>query len=167
MILPVLKYPDPRLAQKSVEVKEITPEIRQLVDDMVETMYARDGVGLAAPQVGEQIRLVVMDSSGPAARENLIVLINPKLFLSGPEVESEEGCLSVPDFRETVYRCSEAKVKALDIDGKPVELSLSDYEAIIVQHECDHLEGRLFIDHISRLKRMVYDRKLAKKKAKR
>lgn len=163
MILPVLQYPDPRLARVSEEVKEFTPELRELVDDMVETMYARDGIGLAAPQIGEAIRLVVMDVSGPDKREDLRVLINPRLTLSGDEVESEEGCLSVGDYRACVQRREFAKVEAVDLDGNPVVFDADGMLAICAQHECDHLDGVLFIDHISRLKRSMYDRKISKK----
>lgn len=163
MILPVLQYPDPRLERISQDVKEITPELRELVDDMIETMYARDGIGLAAPQIGEAIRLVVIDISGPDKREDLRVLVNPKLTLSGDEVESEEGCLSVGDFRSCVMRREFAKIEATDLDGKPVVIDADGMLAICAQHECDHLDGVLFIDHISRLKRSMLDRKIKKK----
>ena len=163
MILPVLQYPDPRLSRVSVPVQEITPELRELVDNMVETMYARDGIGLAAPQVGEAIRLVVIDVSGPEKREALRVLVNPVLTLSGPEIESDEGCLSVADYRANVSRYSQAHVEATDLDGNAVSFDADDVLSICLQHECDHLDGVLFIDHISRLKRNMYDRKIQKK----
>lgn len=163
MILPVLQYPDPRLSRVSVPVREITPELRELVDNMVETMYARDGIGLAAPQIGEAVRLVVIDVSGPEKREALRVLVNPVLTLSGSEVESEEGCLSVADYRANVSRYSQAHVEAMDLDGNTVSFDADDLLAICLQHECDHLDGVLFIDHISRLKRSMYDRKIQKK----
>lgn len=163
MILPVLQYPDPRLARVSEPIKEITPEIRELAANMVETMYAREGIGLAAPQVGEAIRLVVIDVSGPDKREDLRILVNPVLTLSGYEVDSEEGCLSVSDYRSSICRASEAHVEATDLDGNPVSFDASDILAICAQHECDHLDGVLFIDHISRLKRQMFDRKIQKK----
>lgn len=163
MILPVLQYPDPRLLRKSEPIKEITPEIRQLAADMAETMYARDGVGLAAPQVGEAIRLVVIDVSGPDKREDLRVLVNPVLTLSGADMISEEGCLSVADYRSAVCRKEFARVEATDLDGNPVSFDADELLAVCVQHECDHLDGVLFIDHISRLKRTMLDRKLQKK----
>ncbi len=163
MILPVLQYPDPRLCRKSVPVTAVTPELRELAADMAETMYARDGIGLAAPQVGQAIRLVVVDVSGPEKREDLRILVNPVLTLSGPELESEEGCLSVPELRSTVCRAEKAHLEATDLDGNPVSLDADGLLAICLQHECDHLEGTLFIDHISRLKRMMYDRKMQKK----
>lgn len=163
MILPVLKYPDPRLARVCEEVKEITPQLRELVENMIETMYARDGIGLAAPQVGEAIRLVVIDISGPDKREDPRVLVNPRLTLSGDEVDSEEGCLSVADLRASVVRHEFARVEATDLDGNPVVFDADGILAICAQHECDHLDGVLFIDHISRLKRSMYDRKIKKK----
>lgn len=165
MIRPVLQYPDPRLAQTAEPVRDITPDIVELVEDMAETMYARDGIGLAAPQIGVPLRVVVMDVSGPEKREDLRVLINPELILSGDEIESEEGCLSVKDYRSAVCRKEQAHVKALDIEGNTVEFDAEELLAICIQHECDHLNGVLFIDHISRLKRTMLDRKLRKKGA--
>lgn len=163
MILPVLQYPDPRLKRAALPVAEITPDIRALAGDMAETMYARDGIGLAAPQVGVLARLVVMDISGPTARENLLTLINPLVVPLGPETESDEGCLSVPDFRALVSRPGLVRVEALDLDGNPFHFEAEGTLAVCVQHECDHLEGTLFIDRISRLKRGMYDRRIRKK----
>ena len=163
MILPVLKYPDLRLKRQCVPVKEVTPELRELVANMVETMYERDGIGLAAPQIGEAIRLVVIDTSGPEGRSDLMVLVNPVLELTGHKIDSEEGCLSVPDYRSEVIRSSTVRVQATDLDGNSVSFETDGLKAICLQHECDHLEGTLFIDHISRLKRMMFDRKIAKK----
>lgn len=163
MIRPVLQYPDPRLSRKAEPVPAITPELKELAADMVETMYARDGIGLAAPQVGENIRLVVMDVSGPEKREDLRVLVNPVLTLSGRDVDSEEGCLSVADYRSTVCRKEQAHVEATDLDGNHLSFDAEGLLAICVQHECDHLSGTLFIDHISRLKRTMFDRKIQKK----
>lgn len=162
MILPVLQYPDPRLARKAEVITEITPEIRELAENMVETMYARDGVGLAAPQVGASVRLIVMDVSGPEKREDLRVVVNPTLSLSGPEVDSEEGCLSVGTYRASVKRRQNVRVQGTDLDGNPVAFDGDDLLAICAQHECDHLDGKLFIDHISRLKRTMLDRKVNK-----
>ena len=163
MILPVLQYPDPRLARVAQPIAAITPEICELAKNMVETMYARDGIGLAAPQVGENLRLVVMDISGPEKREDLRILVNPVLTLSGDKVESEEGCLSVLDYSACVVRRERARVEATDLEGKPVVFEADGRLAICAQHECDHLEGLLFIDHISRLKRTMLDRKFLKK----
>lgn len=163
MILPVLQYPDPRLSRKAEPVGEITPEIRELVENMVETMYARDGIGLAAPQVGASLRLVVIDTSGPEKREALRVLINPVLTLSGDEVDSEEGCLSVDGYSAVVTRREKVHVEATDLDGNPVSFDADGRLAVCCQHECDHLDGVLFIDHISRLKRTMLDRKIQKR----
>lgn len=163
MIRPVLQYPDPRLNRKAEPVSAVTPEVRELAADMVETMYARDGIGLAAPQVGEAIRLVVMDVSGPEKREELRILVNPVLTVSGEDVDSEEGCLSVPEYRSTVRRKELVRIEATDLDGNPVSIEADGLLAICAQHECDHLNGTLFIDHISRLKRGMLDRKFQKK----
>jgi peptide deformylase len=163
MILPVLQYPDPRLKRAALPVAEITPDIRALAEDMSETMYARDGIGLAAPQVGTLLRLVVVDISGPGVREDLMILVNPVIFPLGPETESDEGCLSVPDFRALVSRPDRVRVEALDLDGNPFQFEADGTLAVCVQHECDHLDGTLFIDRISRLKRGMYDRRLRKK----
>ena len=169
MKLEILQYPDARLKQKATPVMDVTPEIRQLAADMAETMYEHGGVGLAASQVGRPVRLVVMDLSGPSERSALRVLVNPALepLPARPEdedevVETEEGCLSVPEYRSNVKRYARVRLKTLDLDGNLVEREASDLEAICLQHECDHLDGRLFIDHISRLKRGLYDRKRKK-----
>lgn len=162
MILPVLQYPDPRLQRVAVDVAEITPELQALIDNMVETMYARNGIGLAAPQIGQSIRLIVVDISGPEERSDLMVLINPRLTLIGSEVDSEEGCLSVPDYNACVVRSDKVQVEALDKEGKPLSFEADGMKAICLQHECDHLEGKLFIDKISRLKRSLYDKKISK-----
>ncbi len=166
MILPVLQYPDPRLARKSVDVTEVAPKLRELAADMIETMYARDGIGLAAPQVGEAIRLIVIDLSGPEKREAAQVFVNPRLTLGGKEIESEEGCLSVPDLRASLRRAETVQLTATDLDGKAIAVDADGMFAICLQHECDHLDGTLFIDHISRLKRMLYNKKIANKEKK-
>ncbi|MDR3073852.1 MAG: peptide deformylase [Deltaproteobacteria bacterium] len=162
MLREILTYPDPLLKRRAAPVSEITPEIRTLAADIAETMYASEGIGLAAPQVGEALRLVVADVSGPEARENLLVLVNPELELCGEEIESEEGCLSVEDYRAPVRRSSRVKVKALDLEGRPLAFEAEDLLAVCLQHECDHLDGKLFIDRISRLKRGLYDAKVRK-----
>lgn len=166
MILPVLQYPDPRLKQKCADIDEITPEIKELAENMFETMYARNGVGLAAPQVGVCLNLVVTDTSGPEARSKPRVFINPKLALDGEWVEGEEGCLSVSasTYRAMVKRRSKLRLKALDLEGNPIDEELEGLNAVCLQHECDHLDGILFIDHISRLKRSMFDKKIAKAK---
>jgi peptide deformylase len=165
MILPILQYPDPRLARKAVPVDGISPRIRELAADMAETMYAGDGIGLAAPQIGEALRLVVLDLSGPDRREDLRILVNPVLSLSGEELESDEGCLSVPDYSAKVARSEFAAVRAADLEGRPVAFDAAGRLAVCLQHECDHLDGILFIDRLSRLKRDMLDRRLKKKQA--
>lgn len=163
MIREVLTYPHPALKRKAESVAEITPEIRRLAADMAETMYEYDGIGLAAPQVGELVRLITVDISGPEARESLMTLVNPELELIGDyEVESEEGCLSVEDYRAPVTRSERVNLKATDLDGNPVAFEAEGLLAVCLQHECDHLDGKLFIDHISRLKRNLYDAKVRK-----
>ena len=162
MIREVLTYPHPLLKKKAESVTEITPELRELAKDMAETMYEYEGIGLAAPQVGESLRMVTVDITGPEERGDLRVLINPELEHVGEEVESEEGCLSVEDYRAPVTRAERVRVKALDLDGNPVEFEAEDILAICLQHECDHLDGKLFIDRISRLKRTMYDAKVKK-----
>ncbi len=163
MILPVLQYPDPRLKEKSMPVVDITDSIKELAANMVETMYARNGIGLAAPQVGELVRLIVVDVSGPEARNDLRIYLNPVLTFSGADVDYEEGCLSVKDYTATVTRYANVHLEATDLEGNHVTADAEGLLAICLQHECDHLDGKLFIDHISQLKRMMYDRKIKKK----
>lgn len=162
MLRKVRTYPDPVLAAKAAPVTEITDEIRALAADMIETMYADKGIGLAAPQIGESIRLITVDLSGPDKREDPHVFVNPVLSNLEGEVESEEGCLSVVGYRTTVTRAERLHLSATDLDGNPVEMDADDLMAICLQHEVDHLNGVLFIDKISKLKRTLYERKLKK-----
>ncbi len=162
MVLEVLKYPHPKLAQKAEPIGEITPEIRKLADDMAVTMYENQGIGLAANQVGQCVRLVVIDITGPDKREDLKVLVNPRILAREGEIESEEGCLSVRDYRSTVLRSEKVTVEALNLDGETVRYDADELFAICLQHEIDHLDGTLFIDHISRLKRSLYDKRVRK-----
>ncbi|MEG2173166.1 MAG: peptide deformylase [Desulfovibrionaceae bacterium] len=164
MLLDIVTYPDPRLKRIAVPVEEISPEVRELAKNMAETMYNARGVGLAAPQVGHSIRLIVTDVSGPEERKALRVLVNPEIVLTGVKIRSEgEGCLSVPhNYRADVMRYSNIILKCHDLDGNTFEEALEDYPAIVVQHEIDHLEGTLFIDHISRLRRTLFDTKVKK-----
>lgn len=162
MLRKVHTYPDPVLAAKAAPVTEITDEIRALAADMIETMYADKGIGLAAPQIGESIRLITVDLSGPDKREDPHVFVNPVLSNLEGEVESEEGCLSVVGYRTTVTRAERLHLSATDLDGNPVEMDADDLMAICLQHEVDHLNGVLFIDKISKLKRTLYERKLKK-----
>ena len=165
MLLEILTYPDPRLKTVCDTVDEVTPDIRTLAENMLETMYAAPGVGLAAPQVGRFIRMLVMDPSPREVEDrHPMVLINPTLELLGEEICSEkEGCLSVPmEYRADVTRNSIVHLRARDLDWNPVDTTLEGFAAIIVQHETDHLDGVLFIDRISRLKRSFYDSKVKK-----
>ena len=143
---------------------EITDEIRVLVDNMAETMYAARGIGLAAPQVGQAIRLILVDASGPDERNDLQVFINPRLTVLDPTlVEDEEGCLSVPlNYRATVSRAAKVAVDALDMDWKPVHIEAEGLLAVCLQHELDHLEGAVFLDHIGRLRRTLFDARVKK-----
>ena len=164
MLLEIVKYPDPRLKRVAEPIAEITDHIRELAANMAETMYAAPGVGLAAPQVGESVRLIVIDASGPEERQDLRILINPELTLLGEEIVSEgEGCLSVPlNYRADVKRHDKVLLKARNLEGEAIEEEWEDFAAIVLQHECDHLQGTLFIDHISRLRRTLYDAKVKK-----
>ncbi len=158
----ILSYPDPRLTEKACVVTEITPELRGLANDMVETMYESQGIGLAATQLGEMVRLVVIDVTGPESRDGLIVMFNPEIVSCSGETESEEGCLSVPNFQSKVQRHQTVTVKGTSLDGQEIAFVADDLLAICFQHEIDHLDGTLFIDRISHLKRTMYDRKVQK-----
>lgn len=162
MKLKVCRWPEPVLAEKAAPVNEVTPELRELVENMIETMYADDGVGLAAPQVGESIRLICVDQTGPKERADLMVLINPELTDCEGKVDSEEGCLSCPGFTGKLKRFEKAKLTATDLDGKEVCMDVDGYLAIILQHEIDHLDGVTIVDKASRLKQAMYKKKAAK-----
>lgn len=151
MILDILTYPDPRLRKRSQDVRSVE-EARELVENMAETMYAAPGVGLAAPQVGVSLRVAVIDVS-PPDKKDLLVFINPDIISREGEAGIEEGCLSVPGPRALIRRAERLTVRALDASGKSFERTAEGLLAIAIQHEIDHLNGRLFIDHLSRLKR--------------
>ncbi|MEQ1740594.1 MAG: peptide deformylase [Methyloglobulus sp.] len=159
-VLTILEFPDERLRKKAAEVQVVDGKIKKLVDDMLETMYLAKGVGLAATQVNVHQRIVVIDVS--EEKDKPLCLINPEIIAKDGVEESEEGCLSVPGFFETVKRAEHIKVKALDKDGKPFEFEANDLLAVCVQHELDHLEGKLFVDYISSLKRQRIKKKLEK-----
>ena len=158
---PVLQFPDPRLKRKSVPIGEITDEIRSLAQDMIEVMYDEPGIGLAAPQVGEAIRLVVMDTgwTEEGAEKNPTVMVNPASLAKDGEITWTEGCLSVPDFQADVERAARVRVRYRDLEGREHEEDASELRAVCFQHEIDHLDGVLFIDRISRLKRSMYVQK--------
>ncbi|HAV1494639.1 TPA: peptide deformylase [Vibrio parahaemolyticus] len=159
-VLQVLTFPDDRLRTVAKPVDAVTPEIQKIVDDMIETMYDEEGIGLAATQVDIHKRIVVIDIS--ETRDEPMVLINPEILEKRGEDGIEEGCLSVPGARALVPRAAEVTVKALDRDGKEFTFEAADLLAICVQHELDHLQGKLFVDYLSPLKRKRIQDKLAK-----
>lgn len=161
-VLEILKYPNPTLKKVSLPVKTITGETIRLVQDMVETMYAAPGVGLAAPQVGFLQRIVVLDVDYKDPGKNLIKLINPEIRHAEGEVLWEEGCLSVTNFTADVKRAQRVEVIGLDEKETEVRIEAEGLLSIAFQHEIDHLDGKLFIDRISRLKRDLYTRRLKK-----
>ena len=165
-ILPIYQLPDAVLRQEAREITEINGELQRLIDAMAETMYAAPGLGLAANQVGELQRLIVFDVSHKEGRpRKLQAMLNPCVVAGEGEIIYEEGCLSVPDFCAEVRRHAKVLVKGLDREGKPREITGEGLLAVVLQHEIDHLNGILFIDHISRLKRGLYLRRLKKQAA--
>lgn len=159
-VLKVLHFPDDRLRTVAKPVAEVTPEIKQLVSDMLDTMYDENGIGLAATQVDVHLRVVVIDLS--EQRTDPLVLINPEITERDGNTSYEEGCLSVPQNYASVERAATVKVKALDRHGQPLELVADGLLAICLQHELDHLVGKLFIDYLSPLKRDRIRKKLEK-----
>ena len=159
-LLHILQYPDPRLHKVAAEVKRVDEGIRKLINDMAETMYAAPGVGLAATQVHVHLRVIVIDVS--EAHDELRVFINPKLLAASGEAESEEGCLSVPGIFEKVRRAQRITVSALDRDGRRFTLEAEGLLAVCIQHEMDHLEGKVFVEYLSRLKQQRILAKLRK-----
>ncbi len=160
MLLQILHYPDPRLRRKAEPVGAVTDEIRALVSDMAETMYNAPGIGLAAIQVGVLKRVVVLDLS--EEHNQLQVFINPEIRESEGEQIMEEGCLSVPGVFEPVTRAGHVRVRALDREGRPFELEAAGLLATCIQHEIDHLDGKVFVDYLSRLKQQRIRKKLEK-----
>lgn len=159
--LEILEFPDPRLRTVADPVAAVDASITQLADDMLETMYAANGIGLAATQVNAHKRVIVIDVS--EARDEPLVLINPEIDLLDDEVLSEEGCLSVPGYYEAVTRHERIRLRALDRVGTPYEMEADGLLAICIQHECDHLLGKLFVDYLSPLKRQRIRKKLEKR----
>jgi peptide deformylase len=165
-ILPIYQLPAPVLRQEARKITEINGKLQGLIDDMGETMYAAPGLGLAANQVGELQRLIVFDVSHKEGRpRKLQVVLNPCIVAGEGEIVHEEGCLSVADFSAEVRRHAKVLIKGLDREGKPIEITGEGLLAVVLQHEIDHLNGILFIDHISRLKRGLYLRRLKKQAA--
>ena len=159
-ILKILQYPDERLHTIARPVLEVTAATRKLIGDMVETMYSAPGVGLAATQVDVHQQIIVIDTS--ETHDHLLVLINPELVASSGEIEREEGCLSVPGIYEDVYRAERVTVNALDAQGKPFTLEADGFLATCVQHEIDHLKGKVFVEYLSLLKQSRIRAKLKK-----
>ncbi|MFW5500740.1 MULTISPECIES: peptide deformylase [unclassified Maridesulfovibrio] len=163
MKLEILAYPEESLKEVCSRVEEVTPELKETIDNMIETMYEDDGVGLAAPQVGIQKRLIVIDPSGPKERTDLQVIINPEIVeKSSQKVDSEEACLSCPGFKCVIKRHETVTVTGTDLEGNDVRIEADDFLAIVLQHEIDHLDGTLIVDRVGRLKRAMYDKKVKK-----
>lgn len=161
-LLKILKHPDPRLRKSSIPVETVTKEVRQCVDDMFETMYAAPGIGLASIQVNNPQSIVVIDIS--EEKDSPLCLINPVITESQGSAEHEEGCLSVPGIFELVTRAEKITVKALDREGEEFELEAEGILAVCIQHELEHLEGKLFVDNLSRLKQQRIRKKMEKQR---
>ena len=159
-LLPILRYPDPRLFTKAKPVTAVDDRIRTLAADMAETMYAAPGIGLAATQVDQHLRLIVIDVSED--KSQLLTFINPELLAQSGECEGDEGCLSVPGIYEPVVRAQKVRVRALGLDGKSFEMDADDLLAVCIQHEMDHLEGKVFVQYLSKLKQNRIKSKLIK-----
>jgi peptide deformylase len=159
-LLNILHFPDPRLRKRAVSVDAVDEPLRALVDDMLETMYAAPGIGLAATQVNVQKRVIVIDVS--ENKDQPLVLINPSILERSGEQQMDEGCLSVPGFFEPVQRAGWIRLSALDRNGEPFEMTTEGLLAVCTQHEMDHLEGKLFVDYLSPLKRNRIRKKLEK-----
>ena len=160
----VLKFPDKRLRAVSQPIAEVTDESRALANDMLEVIYDEPGIGLAAPQVGEPVRLIVVDTqwTQEGAERNPLVLVNPEIHDPTGRIVWTEGCLSVPDFEAEIERAERVRLQARDLDGNEITIEASDLQAVCFQHEIDHLDGILFIDRISRLSRSLYVQKRKK-----
>lgn len=163
--LAILEYPDPRLRQTAEPVEVVDAEVRQLADDLLETMYASNGVGLAATQVDVHRRVLVLDVS--ESRDEPRVFINPRLIAAEGLAPAEEGCLSLPGIYDKVARPTKIRVAALGSDGQPFELEAEGLLAVCIQHEMDHLEGKLFVDSLSELKRQLIRKRLQKERRQR
>ncbi len=163
--LVILEYPDPRLRKQAAVVTVVDDALRQLADDMLETMYAANGVGLAATQVDVHKRLLVLDVS--ENRDQPLILINPELLLKEGSGPGEEGCLSLPGIYDKLTRATHIRVRALDRNGVPFEMDAEGLLAVCIQHEMDHLEGKLFVDYLSELKRQLIRRRLDKERRQR
>ena len=161
-LLPILEYPDPRLHKIAETVAVVTPEIRKLVRDMADTMYAAPGIGLAATQVDVHKRVIVIDTS--ETKNELLVLINPEIVRSDGDCENEEGCLSVPGYFDIVRRAERIRFRALDAEGNWYEREADELLAVCVQHEMDHLLGKVFVEYLSPLKQQRLKAKARKRR---
>lgn len=159
-LLDILEFPDPRLRKKAAAVKNVDGKIVELIDNMLETLYAAPGIGLAASQVNIHQRLIVIDIS--EERNQPMVLINPQIITSEGEIETAEGCLSVPGFYEPVMRAEKIQYTAIDRNGEPFSAAAEDLLAVCIQHETDHLAGKLFVDYLTPVKRQMIRKKLLK-----
>ncbi|MAG30605.1 MAG: peptide deformylase [Deltaproteobacteria bacterium] len=160
----IVQFPDPRLKRVSKKIDEVTDEIRELAREMIEVMYDEPGIGLAAPQGGVSIRMFVIDTewSDEGAGQNPTVVLNPEISDREGRITWEEGCLSVPDYTATVERDATITLRGVDLEGNPIEERAEELRAVCIQHEVDHLDGVLFVDRISRLKRSLYVKKRKK-----
>jgi peptide deformylase len=163
--LAILEYPDPRLRKTAKRVEAVDDAVRQLADDLLQTMYSAKGIGLAATQVDVHRRVLVLDVS--EARNQPLVLINPEILRAEGRGPGEEGCLSLPDIYDKVQRATHIRVRALERDGVPFEMDAEGLLAVCIQHEMDHLEGKLFVDYLSELKRQLIRRRLEKERKQR
>jgi peptide deformylase len=161
-LLQILEFPDPRLRNRAQPVAQVDAALRTLIDDMFETMYAAPGIGLAATQVNVAKRVLVLDLS--ERRNEPLALINPEILQRAGVEETEEGCLSVPGYFDKVTRAEQIRVRALDRDGKQIEFDAAGLLAVCIQHEIDHLDGKLFVDYLSELKRTRIRKKLEKER---
>jgi peptide deformylase len=163
MIRTILHYPDKRLREAGKKVEAITPELQKLIDDMAETMYAAPGVGLAATQIGELLQLFIIDIADQDEKSDLRVFINPEILESEGDITWQEGCLSFPGIQEDIDRAAKVKVRAQGRDGNWFELDAEGLLAVAIQHEYDHLQGKLMIDHMGPLKKRLTHRKMVKR----
>jgi len=161
--LQICTYPDAVLRQDAEPIDNVNSDILRLIDDMAETMYDAPGIGLAANQVGRPLRLILVDLQRQDYEHGLIVLINPEIVAASGEITYEEGCLSVPDYFASVKRAGEVTVRGLDRSGKQVQIEASGLLAVVLQHEIDHLQGRLFIDRLGPIAKDIFKRKWKKK----
>jgi peptide deformylase len=163
VIRTILHYPDPRLREKGRKVEAVTDEVKKLVDDMAETMYAAPGVGLAATQIGEAVQLFVVDTAEDGEPSDFRVFINPEILEREGDITWNEGCLSFPGVNEEIERAAKVRVRAMDREGKSFELEAEGLLAVAIQHEYDHLQGVLMIDHMGPLKKRMTHRKMVKR----